>query len=854
MAAAITACNDEDFDLKAPTPGDDAIRIGANVSTAVPTRGYIPSGTVTEGNFLLTYPYYYNSPNAFGIWRYRYHYGEVKFGYKGEEATGFVNAGTPEAPKYLVWSPTNMNTSSDDGIAVYPTSTGKAILVMDNFMYKPTISATDLTADTIVSLLPTAIAGKYDNPFKAGIFDYKNGTNDLLWGRTEEKTGVQQINFDLYHRMTRLILNVVVERNEQAEDVEEFSIDLSNARVTLTQVLLEPRSYLRLYGQLLFQDRESVSSVKPDISAPYQNIIMVLPPTEEDGETVYAKDANGYEYTWVSTEVDEATGNKIYTTPDFVFAPQTLRQGTDVRPRIEIRVPASDVNKGVNPGYGDQDTIVFSGNIPVTMKMDYDDGTPPALQTLNFDPGKVITLTTKMKPGEMELEFAPVTVEPWVYKGTFNPTAKQSGIYSPQDLYDLIEVYNRGDNFWLHKYGYLDPADNPTKWIFMLNSGNMEFEAIKIVGKMKQGQADPGPNPTPANYSFNFRTREQFYLMPDGTKISMGYADSNLFAIVNAETNVGVASTGEFTNLIEVYQRNYWQQFIYGSYNTDDETWVYRITEDITLDYNAIAASMLPRVEGEETFRFEFENGVSVTVEGKPGGSGTVTKEELYSIVSSRLEGVYSAADFTELTAAIRSGDEEAMAKYGTKTGTTWTFTLRRDITLDSADLQGMLHGVTTTNYQFDYNDFEVTFNQYDNTTATPTPEQLIMLLGLQKPVGLATPNEFAALIVTYNTTGANQADALSHFGYYLLTAGGTWDFFFTEAMTLDRAKIQGSMIPEDGRPAFKFNLNFKQIKFEGETGEGITGTGGAETLYNIVSTPAGTTDPDPVPAPRKRR
>lgn len=844
------SCKDEDFNLGGtPTLSDKAIKIGAKIDNpaSASTRTYIENGPVTNGKFLLTYPYYYSGADAYGYYRYLYHYGEVTFGYQGQETTGFVNVGTSRQPKELVWSPTNTGTSSDDGIFVYP-STKPSPLILDNMMFKPVLNTSNLV-DSIINLNDYP-----ENPFKAGIFDKVTGSNDLLWGRVEEKTGVQQIDFDLNHRMTRLILNVIVEPNNADQDQEELTINLDNASVKITQILLNPVSYRRLYGDLLFQNRTGNATVSPTLSVGYEDFRLVRSDKDDDKEF---PDENGNCYCWVKKVKDEATGNITYTTQDFVFVPQTLRQGTTARPKIVIAVPKNDVNNGYNPGYGKQDSIYFSGNIPVTMFMSNGPDVPASLQTLNFDPGKVITLTTKMKPGEMQLEFAPVTVEPWVYKGTFYPTAKQSGIYNADDLYELIKYYNAGNEFWIHKYGYIEYKDTPNeRWHFMLNAGNLEFEAEKIVGKMIPGQSISGEQLTETpKFMFDFRSRDENYLMPDGTKVTMGTLSSNLDDMVKTPANTGINQTGDtesdnnFANLIEAYQKNFWHQFIYGTYSHDDNQWTFRVTGNITLDYNKIAASMLPPDYDNPNFKFEIDPGVAVTVINNPTEvpDQTVDAKTLYRIVSNRIPGLYSDSDFTDMINALKSNQTGALDQYGTFTSGTWTFSLQRNISLISEDLQGLLYGFTGTNYQFDDKGYEISLYQYNGTTLkNPSSDNIKIVLSLQKPVGLTNADDFYAMIEAYNANPIS-FDVISKYGYYCQNPN-SWVFFFTDGMTLNKERIQGSMIPEGNKLPFTFNLNYKQLKFEGLSGDGVTGQQGAEQLKEIVTTPMTTTEPEPTP------
>lgn len=859
------ACRDEDFlPDNPPKISDDAIRVGAKIDQEVSTRAYIEKGDVKTGNFILTYPYYIAwIDQVYGVYRYLYHYGDVTFGYQGEETTGFVNVGTGANPKELVWSPTNTGTSTDDGIIRYPAAKPSPVY-LDNFMCKALFTASNTTTsnagttnavDSIVD-----IAKSYpQNPYKAGIFDEKNGSNDLLWGSLQVPEKTELIHFNLSHRMTRLRLKVIVETNNADQPNEEMSICLNNASVTLTNVLLDPVTYMRQYGELLFQSRKSASEVSSVIDVERQNFRMVRSPKAEDYDI---PDDNGYYYKWASKTVNEETGDATFTSQDFVFVPQILPQGNTDRPTIRIAVPYDDVNKGINPGYDKEynDSIYFSAIIPVTMYKYNGEGIPPSLQTLNFDAGNVITLTTKMKPGEMQLEFAPVTVEPWVYKGTFIPSAKQSGIYSAEDLYNLIKFYKDNNEYWLHRYGYVQTNG---KWMFMVNSGGIEFDIEQIVGKMIPGtdvEVDGQPTQTP-DFEFDFRNRDEYYIMPDGTKVTMGSLSSNLRDIVTTPANTGVKPTASdpavnnFSELIEAYQKNFWQQLVFGTYDKENALWTFNVSEDVTLDYTQIAAQMLPRKTGEQVFQFNIPSGVSVTVANypSPGQQKVVDAEELYKIVSERIPGLYSTEDFTNLFTVIKSGQIGAIAQYGTydDSTSTWTFPLQRNVTLKSVNVQGELYGVEDIQYQIVYTPYELSLYQYDDTTVkNPDFSALATLLSLQKPAGLNVADDFTSLIEAYNSD-SHSLEEISEFGYYCLSTP-RWVFFFNAGMTLDRQEIAGSMVPDatEGKLPFKFNLNHKQIKFKDEPGDGISGNNGAETLLEIVSTPKPEPEPEPDPTP----
>lgn len=830
----LPACKDEDFNLIDPDiDTDGAVRVVANIRQVNDTRAYIADGDVKEGTFTLTYPYYISWDQvAYGTYRFLYHYGNVSFGYFGEEKTGFVNTGTATVPKTLKWSTTNTSTSLDDGIIVYPSSR-LSPLYLDNFNYRPVLTSTNNPADTIVDLANynDAIAGITSNPFRPGILDDINGTNDLLWGETRATNTNDLIKFDLYHRMTRFILNVVVDNTEEdpSTQTETLKIDLTNAKVKITRLLLEPKTYRRNYGLLSFQNKNNNATLN------YEDYYLVFGEETEDDNNVPEEQKK---HTWKVIPEDVGAPDATYTTEDFVFVPQEIRQGQELRAGIEILVPYEDVNGGVNPGYESHEGgyIAFRGNLPLTMKLKQE-GSDDITRTLNFEPGQILTITTRMRPGEMELDFAPVTVEPWVWKGTYAPEAKQTGIFYARDFYAMIDYYNKGNTFWLKKYGFL--PKNSEQWTIQFNNGNVALEILEIVGMMKPGVKVNDTYTTP-EFMFDFRGRNQSYVMPDGTVIEMGTGGSpTLYAIVTAETNVGVENEAGFADLINKYQANRWEQFKYGKYvlyEADDDPdnepqepadqhaepgkWKFKIADDISLDYNDIAASMIPPVAGDPNFEFVFDQDVTVSVTNVPdelGITAPITPQDLYKIVSTRVPGIYSAAEFNNVITALRNSQTGNLEIYGTETDGVWTFPLQRDLFFNSTSLQGMLFG--RDNFKFEDNGHIVTFNQYDGTRTQVTMEDIKTVLTLHVPNGINDPAAFYALIDTYETeTGASPE--ISYYGYYIAVAN-KWVFFFTEEMTLELEKIEKKMVPEDGRLEYSYSFNYKVVTVvDEETGE----------------------------------
>ncbi|MCH5223163.1 MAG: hypothetical protein J1E82_03910 [Muribaculaceae bacterium] len=861
------SCREDDLGL--PGTGNNplagSLKVGATISQPQGTRSYFADGTtssgpVVKGKFTIAYPYTYswiNTPEGYGKQYYfYYHYGEVNFGFAGEETTGFVNIGTATAPKELIWSPSN--SSANEGIIYYPNVNTPSPMYLDNFPYLTTTDA--LKRDTVCSM-----SNFPDNPFKAGVFDAENGTNDLLWGTTKAKSGEDFIEFELYHRMTRLQITVNVDNS----NISGYKTSLKNAKVWIENLLIEPKTYLRKYGELRFEERKDASSLQPEINPALYDTEFTLvegnlesgsdnDSGQDDDTDNSTEDWNSL--TWALQPDEVAYSVQTYQTKDFVFVPQTLRQGQTIRPKLVIQVPIDDVNDGVNPGY--QDYIYYSGNLPYTMNLVNADGSDGGLLTLDFLKGYVINLTTKLTPGQPELLFAPVTVEPWVWKGSFKPESRQAGIFNADDFYALIKVYQENNSFWLGKYGFISAANQETgTWTFQFNTGEQKLEVDKIMDTMHPGTQKNGPNGetvTPP-FTFDFRSRNQNLVMPNGQVVGLGYsggAATTLYDIVTAQRNLGVgylpqgqdSSPYTFQNLITAYQTNDWKLFYYGSFVYDDKDvvpgsgkWTFKIVENLTLDYNDILAQMIPDPDNFlSDFNFQIEPGVTVTVNNYPDMPDqtlevtSTNANQLYEILSIREPGVYSAEQFSNLMDIYNSGLD--LEDYQAPGDGNLVFPIWRNLTLTSQLLQGQMKELPGRPYSFNLQDNKVTLRQFDNSSYTnTTAEQLYQLVNLNQVSGIGDQEDMLAMANAYNTyTGA--AAQISTYGYYCFNSP-RWVFLITAPLRLYRSQIEGIIEEKEGQLPFSFNFNKNAVYIleDNDSYELLSGDDGPAKLKAIL-------------------
>lgn len=866
------SCKDDDFNINGDrTPSTEGmLMVRAKVSHPQSTRSYIPYGPVTSGSFVISYPYTYAwvTGEQYGKqFHFNYHFGTVTFGFAGEETTGFVNIGTGTAPRELTWS--SSNSSSNEGIIYYPSASKPSPLYLDNMPYIPRNASTNaVQVDTIydVTTIP-------DMPFKPGVFDDVNGTNDLLWGTTSILRGTDFVEFDLYHRMT--LLNITV--NVDNTDPSGYKTDLSNAKIWIDGLLLEPKSYLRKYGELRFESRISATEIASSIPEELYDtsFTLVEPPTADDGD-VPDGDGEGENeepawnsLTW-SVKPSEITNSmQTYRTKDFVFVPQTLRQGATTRPRLVIQVPRDDVNSAINPGYYDDDYIYYVANLPYTMTIMNDDGTEGGLMTFDFLRGYEISLTTKLKPGEPELLFAPVTVEPWVWKGSFKPESRQAGIFNPADFYNLVETYQENNSFWLGRYGFISAANQASgKWTFQFNSGELKLEIDRIMGTMYPGTAKAGPNGeefTPP-FVFDFRNRNQNYVMPNGKVVPMGTsttAQNTLFDIVTAERNVGVGYLPQspeppeepettaypFADLISAYQYTSWNLFAFGEYKYNNDEirpgpgyWQFKIVDDITLDYPDIVAQMIPDVPNYlSNFEFIIEPGVTVTVNNYPdlpGGTLTVTSanpNQLYEIVSERENGIYTLEEFLNVMDYYNSGLD--LDNFSTNESGSLVFPIWRDLTLTSSVIQGSMQQKPGEPYSFDLQGHNLSLKQLDGSTfSNASAADLYLLLNLNEVTGINGNEQFMGMIQAYKDyDGA--AKEISSYGYYCFNSP-RWVFYLKGPLSLKRDEIFGIISDQTGKLPFSFDFNKNAVYIIGDTEDDyelLQGDAGEAELVKIL-------------------
>lgn len=410
------------------------VSIRARVADALYTRAYQPYGQVIDGTYYLTYETKNSTPAD-----RKYALASVTFGDEAEPSTGIATKiEEGEAINNLTWEKDVVNATS--------------IFRLDNVPPSLDTAADTEKSDTLVVFGTGADA---INPFVAGVFDDKNGTNDLLWGSEEVGYNTTRIHFDLHHYMSRVKVVVTANKEYSVDD----ALNLDGAEVKITSLVLTPKSYNRIDGSLDLGENPE-----------YKDLVLT-------GEGI----------DWGTTPDDEKPEEgymDVRTTRDFVLPPQGLRD-KELRPRLVITL---------------KDGNVYSGILPHAMEVvmetkDQNDNTVTGVYpvALAFLREHILTLRTVITEDPPELLFMPVTVIEWVDKGDFLLEGHQAGVYNLTDFMNLVDNYENYNEEQLERFG----LDAGSKWEFNFWGPVEIANADEVKGKMV-------PDDTRKPYIFKF--------------------------------------------------------------------------------------------------------------------------------------------------------------------------------------------------------------------------------------------------------------------------------------------------------------------------------------------------------------
>ena len=395
------------------------IYINADIARGLYSRSYIESGPVEDGTFYISYPTTSNSA---------YNTLPVTFGNQGSSpGIGMVHTGDPN--QMFTW---NMV-----GGGATP------IFYLDNVAPNTSVASGD---PNIVMFDDTY------HPYRAGLFDEDEGTNDLLWGeKTIGRQTTNTVTFDLHHNMSRIRLQITVDKtNEHVPD----DLSLENAVVTISSINQNPVSYNRIDGTLELITETTTGS------NPYSDLTFV---------------GNGVN--WKSEDPDPTDPNiTVYTTYDFVVPPQGLLDDEN-RPRLTIKLESGKEYSGILP----HAMLIPDPNKPNDPELSY-----PV--TMYFLKEHILTIRTLISEEPPELAFMPVQVVEWVDKGEFSLEGHHAGLYLPSEFDNMIGYYQNYNEYQLTRYGVKgvkvtpEGQDTPIWYFNIFRSMTLNFD--KINGRM----------------------------------------------------------------------------------------------------------------------------------------------------------------------------------------------------------------------------------------------------------------------------------------------------------------------------------------------------------------------------------
>lgn len=240
--------------------------------------------------------------------------------------------------------------------------------------------------------------------------------NDLLWDtvKVENVSGapLSPVHFDLEHRMSMLTFKLL------SNNDSEINTLLSNpekVEVKLHRVITEPYQFNRLTGAI-------TNNTKPI-----------------DETQAVTLDITGY------------TPEEGATTQSWIFPPQKFH--STGRPVLAITLTDTE-----------NQTRTFKGVLPESMLYE------GKYEPLEFLSGCHLTITVLLGSwDDLTVNFRPVLVKKWVTYSAKDINAKQVGVYTAEELTDLVTAYNQDsseDNLALWKYGTYDKGNST--WIFYL--------------------------------------------------------------------------------------------------------------------------------------------------------------------------------------------------------------------------------------------------------------------------------------------------------------------------------------------------------------------------------------------------
>ena len=431
--------------------------------------------------------------------------------------------------------------------------------------------------------------------------------NDLLWDtvKVENVSGapLSPVHFDLEHRMSMLTFKL---RSNNDSEINTLLSNPEKVEVKLHRVITEPYQFNRLTGAI-------TNNTKPI-----------------DETQAVTLDITGY------------TPEEGAITESWIFPPQEFHNTG--RPVLAITLTDTEKNQ----------TRTFKGVLPESML--YEDKYEP----LEFLSGCHLTITVLLGSwDDLTVNFRPVLVKKWVTYSAKDINAKQVGVYTAEELTELVNAYNANsseNNLALWKYGVYNDNNGSGTWTFDLWKSITVEENVQIINAGKLNFVSTNGT----SFTFN----------------SHGHTINGSGVNSEGQLKVGVVKNEDLTNLVQAYNQNPQNEETlkkYGTYNETSSTWTFYLWTNLT---------GVTGYEGKDNLGFTPNSDFTFISNG-------YTINGMHVNTDGSFVGVFDKDDLTDLVYAYNqdSQDEEILQKYGTYNGSTWTFYLWKDLT-----------GVTETN------------------------------------------------------------------------------------------------------------------------------------------------------------
>lgn len=786
------SCQDDDFGMGA-NEETDQIRVSANVVASSNTRGSIPyveEGPVNvKGTLLLNY-------RPVGTSSGIYYNALADFGDAEGSDVGFAYFMSGDTRKDLKWR------------HIYGEGTTDQKFYLSNL--DTNIYTLDKSYETYEVLkFDKKVNGISNNPYVAGPLDTRLGTNDLLFGSTTTKRTTGKIDFDLKHALSLFKINVEV----YGADTDNYSLNLDNAEVTITNLAQTLRSFKRTAPES-FTYLSSGSTVSSTSSYCYysdvKNMTMVDP---DDQDRKW-----GGKKTGLPVDGFNDITKTVYSTQRFVFPPQSIPPTSSyTTPLLTIKVPKKDVTGNEK----DEGFVTYSGYLPNVMFDADADGNVlnSNAQTISLKPGHQLNITAMINTPGTELIFAPAKIEAWVSKDVWNLTVRQGGIFTPEEfdafVADYQEAARTGNNWKLERYGY---EIQPGQYIFQFWD-NVKLDIDKITNCLKQN----GVQNPPFTFLFN---GYKITLTRNGEEVETlqgGPGASRLYYLVtgkNTTDNYGIRNASEMKAFINLVDNDMFPELTalnrYATMDGFENKCKVDITGSFEINIEDIFMKVYSELWGYE-FDMNITEGNQVTV--NIGNSKLVCKSgdevnRLLKLCSMQRIGLFSAGDFYFLTECYNNYYKEypdILNLFGTKSTTseTWTFLIKNAMIVEGERVFcSMKPDVANSkpNYSFS-GSYNITY-QHDLIPCEGTNTTTHYYITSGKG-NASSSTSMSTIVGYYNNANYNKINYFTFWSYGMFE-NGKWIFSLQRStQSIDYNSLFGKMIPntEEGKYDFEFDL-----------------------------------------------